>query len=283
MTPPGTLYVVATPIGNLEDITLRALRILRECAVIATEDTRTARKLLERHGIATPCVSCHEHSGGKRLEEILGHLRGGRSVAVVSEAGTPGISDPGEPLVRAAAAAGIPVVPVPGAVAFVTALSASGLPTERIAFEGFLPSRAAERRARLDLLVREGRTLAFYESPHRLAGMLADLAAALGPDRPACVARELTKIHEEFDRGTLGELAARWGTRDPRGEFTVLVAGAVESADPAPEADLLDALRRSLARGLSPSESAREVARALGARRARAYELALTLARQPRD
>lgn len=272
----GTLFVVATPIGNLDDVTLRALAVLRDAAVIAAEDTRTAKKLLDRHGIATPCVSFHEHSGPARVAELVKRLESGDSVALVSEAGTPGLSDPGEGLVAAAAAAGVAVVPIPGPAAFVVALSASGLPMKRVAFEGFLPSKPAERRARLASLARESRTLAFYEAPHRIAESLADMCDALGASRKACVARELTKIHEEFDRATLGELAERWAKKEPRGEFTVLVEGAAEDAAPGAE-DVESALRAALAAGKSVSTAAKEVAAALGHPRRAVYELALRL------
>ncbi|MCC6739032.1 MAG: 16S rRNA (cytidine(1402)-2'-O)-methyltransferase [Planctomycetia bacterium] len=273
----GTLFVVATPIGNLEDVTLRALEVLRGAAVIAAEDTRTAKKLLDRHGIATPLVSFHEHSGPARIAELVKRLESGGSVAVVSEAGTPGLSDPGEGLIASAVAAGIAVVPVPGPAAFVAALSASGLPMKRVAFEGFLPAKPGERRKQLAALAREPRTLAFYEAPHRIAESLADMRDAFGPDRRACVARELTKVHEEFDRAPLGELAARWAAKEPRGEFTVLVEGAPAPAEPQPE-DAEAALRAALAAGKSVSAAAKEVAAALGQPRSVVYALALRLA-----
>ncbi|MCE9584872.1 MAG: 16S rRNA (cytidine(1402)-2'-O)-methyltransferase [Planctomycetes bacterium] len=272
----GTLFVVATPIGNLEDITLRALETLRTCAVVAAEDTRTAKKLFDRHGIATPCLSFHGHSGLNRVAELVKRLESGDNVGLISDAGTPGISDPGEALVAGAAAAGITVVPIPGPAAFVAALSASGLPMARVAFEGFLAAKPAERRKQLAQLVRETRTLAFYEAPHRIAESLADLRDALGADRRACVAREITKIHEEFERATLGELAARWEKREPRGEFTVIVAGAPE-VDETASVDVESAVRAALDAGKSVSAAAKEVAAALGRPRNEVYALALRL------
>ncbi|MEK7466190.1 MAG: 16S rRNA (cytidine(1402)-2'-O)-methyltransferase [Planctomycetota bacterium] len=272
----GTLFVVATPIGNLEDITLRAIDALKTCEVIAAEDTRTAKKLLDRHGIATPLVSFHEHSGPGKVADLVKQLEAGKSIAVISEAGTPGISDPGEGLIHAAAASGITVVPIPGAAAFVVALSAAGLPMERVAFEGFLPAKPADRRKRLASLVRESRTMAFYEAPHRIAESLADMRDAFGASRRACVARELTKIHEEFERATLGELAERWEKREPRGEFTVLVEGTTETEEAKAE-DVETALRAALAAGKSVSAAAKEVAAALGRPRNVVYALALRL------
>jgi 16S rRNA (cytidine1402-2'-O)-methyltransferase len=275
--PPGTLYIVATPIGNLDDVTLRALRVLKEAAVVACEDTRTTKKLLDRHGIATPRLSFHEHSAPARVEELVARLTRGDSVALVSEAGTPGLSDPGAPLLRAAIAANVPVVPVPGPAAFVAALSASGLPMARVAFEGFLPAKPGERRSRLAALVKETRTLAFYEAPHRIRETLVDLSAILGAARRACVAREVTKAHEEFDRGSLGDLAVRWASREPKGEFTVLVEGAPEGPREVSDMDVLEALREALNRGLSVSAATKEVTEALGAPRNRVYALALSL------
>jgi 16S rRNA (cytidine1402-2'-O)-methyltransferase len=272
----GTLFVVATPIGNLDDITLRAIEVLKTSALIAAEDTRTAKKLADRHGIATPLVSFHEHSGPGKVADLVKQLEAGKSIALISEAGTPGISDPGEGLIHAAAAAGITVVPLPGAAAFVVALSAAGLPMQRVAFEGFLPAKPADRRKRLALLARETRTLAFYEAPHRIAESLADMREAFGDSRKACVARELTKIHEEFERATLGELAERWSKREPRGEFTVLVEGAVET-DESNADDVESALRAALAAGKSVSAAAKEVAAALGRPRNTVYALALRI------
>lgn len=272
----GTLWIVATPIGNLEDLTARALRVLGEVALIAAEDTRTAKKILDRHSLSTACVSLHEHSSPARIQELVERLRRGDSVAVVSEAGTPGLSDPGAALLTAAIAAGIRISPLPGPAAFVAALCASGLPMDRVAFEGFLPAKPKARRDALAGLAREPRTLAFYEAPHRIAEALEDMREAFGASRRACVAREMTKIHEEFERATLGELAERWASREPRGEFTILVEGAPAEAAVS-GTDVESAVRAAMSRGASVSEAAREVATALGCPRKLAYELALRL------
>jgi 16S rRNA (cytidine1402-2'-O)-methyltransferase len=220
--PPGTLFVVATPIGNLEDITLRALRVLREVGLIAAEDTRRTRTLLARHGIATPTVSYFEHNKLRRGPELVGRLQAGTSVALVTDAGTPGISDPGFHLVRLAREAGIPVVPVPGPSAVVAALSASGVPGDRFVFEGFLPARPGRRLARLRALQALGRPVVLYESPHRLAATLEAVEAVFG-DAEVVVARELTKQFEEFRRGTAAELRAALPAAGLRGEVTVIV------------------------------------------------------------
>lgn len=225
MAQSGTLYVCATPIGNLEDITLRALRILREVSVIAAEDTRHTRKLLRHFDISTPLLSMHEHNEAARVTELLARLQDGQSVALVSDAGMPTISDPGGHLIEAAVHAGLDVVVVPGPTAFVTALVGSGLPTDRFAFEGFLPRQARARRDRLQTLASDPRTLVFYEAPHRLRRVLRDMYASLG-DRPACVARELTKVFEQWHRGPLSELVEYWDDQTPRGEFVIVVAGA---------------------------------------------------------
>jgi len=227
----GCLYLVATPIGNLEDITLRALRVLKEADVIACEDTRQTQKLLNHYDIAKRLVSYHEHNEMTRAAELVIELEQGAHVALVSDAGTPGISDPGHRLVTLCQRHEIPVVPVPGPSALVAALVASGLPTDEFVFVGFLPARAGERRRALGRLAGERRTIAFYEAPHRLAEMLRDAAEILGA-RPAVVAREVTKVHEEFVRGTLAELAERFGAKPPKGEITLLV-GPGEAAAPA--------------------------------------------------
>ena len=202
---PGLLYIVATPIGNLEDMTFRAVRILKEVALIACEDTRHTRRLLDHYGIKTPAVSYHEHNETVRTEELIANLRDGNSIALVSDAGTPLISDPGYRIVAAAVAEGIQVVPVPGASAIITALSASGLATDAFRFCGFLPAKASQRRKTIEALAGETVTLVFYEAPHRIVETVADLRLVLG-NRPAVLARELTKLHEEFLRGDLASL-----------------------------------------------------------------------------
>lgn len=224
----GRLYVVATPIGNLGDLSPRAREVLAACALVAAEDTRHTGALLKYCGITTPLMSLHDHNERQRAGGIVQRLVDGASIALVSDAGTPAISDPGFDVVRAAAAAGIEVVAVPGACAAVAALSVAALPTDRFCFEGFVPARAGARRARLEALQAEPRTLVFYESPHRVADMLEDCAAAFGAGRAATVAREITKLHETVYRGSLGDLAAlaRAGGDFARGEIVVVVAGA---------------------------------------------------------
>lgn len=226
----GTLYIVATPIGNLEDVTLRALRILKEVDLIAAEDTRHTQTLLRHYDIRTALVSYHEHNEKSKAQQLVGDLLTGKNIALVSDAGTPAISDPGYRLVVAAVAANVSVVPIAGAAAFVLALSASGLPTDRFAFEGFLPAKSRERRAALQTLRDEARTLLFYEAPHRLADSLRDLQEVLG-DREIVVARELTKLHEEFQRGRVSEVLAALGGQAIRGEITLVVRGASEQGD----------------------------------------------------
>lgn len=221
----GTLYIVPTPLGNLEDITLRALRVLREVSLIATEDTRTTGKLLKHFEISCPLTSYFEYSQPGRLEQILAVLETG-DVALVSEAGTPLLSDPGYRLVQAAIAHGFTVTPLPGPSAITVALSASGLPTDRFLFAGFLPRKAGERRQTLIKLAGVQATLIFFEAPHRAQASLAAMAEVLGSERPVAVCRELTKLHEEFWRGTLAEAAQEWQQREPRGEFTLVVGGA---------------------------------------------------------
>jgi 16S rRNA (cytidine1402-2'-O)-methyltransferase len=218
------LYVVATPIGNLEDISLRALRILREVRLIAAEDTRKTKRLLNAYRIKTPMTSYHEHNEKIKLDYILNHLKEG-DVALVSEAGMPGVSDPGYELIRAATQAGIPVVPVPGPSAVITALVVSGLPTDRFLYLGFLPRRAGARRQALKSVAQETGTLVILEAPHRLQPTLNDLQLLLG-DRQLAVCRELTKLHEEVFRGTIGQAIARF--TEPRGEFTLVVEGKKE-------------------------------------------------------
>ena len=226
-SPTGCLYLVATPIGNLEDITLRALRVLKEADLIACEDTRQTQKLLQHYGIHKELVSYHAHNELTRAPELVIQLEEGAQVALVSDAGTPVVSDPGHRLVVLCLRHHIPVVPIPGPSAFVAALAASGMPTEEFLFVGFLPSRVGARRKKLDALKSEPRALVLYEAPHRLAETLSDAADILG-SRHAVVAREVTKIHEEFLRGTLAELRDAARKRAPRGEITLLIAPAVE-------------------------------------------------------
>ncbi len=219
----GTLYVVATPIGNLEDITFRALRILREAGVIACEDTRHTAKLLQHYGIEKPTISYHEHNEAARAEELVARLEEGVNVAQVSDAGMPGISDPGYRVVRLAIERGISVVPVPGPAAAITALAASGLPTDSFQFLGFLPARSGERRSLLESLREAQLTTIVYEAPHRIAETMKDLVAVLGAERPVVLARELTKVHEEFVRGSAAEVLASLQQREAKGEITLLI------------------------------------------------------------
>jgi 16S rRNA (cytidine1402-2'-O)-methyltransferase len=275
----GVLYVVATPIGNMGDISARAREILAGVSAVAAEDTRHSALLLRELGLERPLVSLHEHNERARAVELVGRLRAGESIALVSDAGTPLISDPGYPLLQAALEAGITVSPVPGPSAAIAALSASGLPSDRFCFEGFLPARAVARRRRLAELAADARTLVIYEAPHRIAACLADLAAACGPARRACVARELTKHFETFYRGSLGELAERAKTDEnmARGESVVLVEGAAEQAGDSPR---LDETLLILMGFLPPSAAAAAAAKLTGTRRNDAYERALRLARK---
>ncbi len=226
----GALYVVATPIGNLEDITLRALRTLKECDLIACEDTRTTLKLLSRYDIHRPVTSYHQHSGGKKAGDLLAEIGRGKNVALVSEAGMPGISDPGHELIAACIAAGIQVIPIPGACALITLLPVSGLNTSAFVFQGFPPRKPGERARFFEGLRQETRTLLFYESPNRVRATLEAMLDAWG-DRPVALGRELTKLHEEVWRGGLGEAVAEFTERRPRGEFVIAVAGAAQQAE----------------------------------------------------
>ena len=284
VSAPGTLFVVATPIGNRADLTDRARETLAGVDLIAAEDTRHTGQLLVLLGIRTPLLALHEHNEAARAEELTTRLQHGARIALVSDAGTPLLSDPGFRLVAAAAAAGISVVPVPGACAAIAALSVAGLPTDRFVFEGFLPARAGARRTRLAALAAEPRTLVFYEAPHRIGETLADLAVACGATRRAVLARELTKLHETVYRGSLGELAGRAAT-DPnlaRGEAVLVVAGAVEQAEqPAVNVDRLDRLLAGLLAGLPLSQAVDLAAEVCGERRNRVYERALALKRAP--
>ncbi len=268
----GTLYVVGTPIGNLEDITLRALRVLREVSLIAAEDTRRARTLLQHFEIKTPLTSYFEHSGAGKRDFVLAALNAG-DVALISEAGMPGLSDPGYDLIREAIERGISVTTVPGPSALVSALVLSGLPTDSFGFVGFLPRRAAERRRALREVAGEERTLVFYEAPHRLLSSLEDMMGALG-DRRAALARELTKLHEEVFRGNLSEARVHFAETGPRGEFTIVVAGAARAERPAlSEEEVLALARRLVAAGASAKDAAAEAARQSGWARRAVYEL----------
>lgn len=274
----GVLYVVATPIGHLGDLSARALAVLKDVDLIAAEDTRHTRALLTHFGIRTALVSMHEHNEDRQIAGLLERLRGGAAVALVSDAGTPLISDPGYGLIHAAVAAGLPLSPVPGPCAAIAALSVSGLPTDRFVFEGFLPARSAARRAHLQGLARELRSMVFYESPRRMIDALSDCADVLGAERAACVGRELTKRFETFYRGTLGELRKAIGAQSEplRGECVLIVAGAATEPElgDAVEADriLID-----LSGQLPASQVARLMDRWFGGGRAHWYDRAITL------
>ncbi|MHB0817407.1 16S rRNA (cytidine(1402)-2'-O)-methyltransferase [Stutzerimonas stutzeri] len=273
----GVLYVVATPIGNLEDISARALRVLREVVLIAAEDTRHSARLLQHFGIATPLAACHEHNERDEGGRFIGRLLAGEDVALVSDAGTPLISDPGYHLVRQARAAGVRVVPVPGACALVAALSAAGLPSDRFIFEGFLPARQAARRARLEHLREEPRTLIFYEAPHRILECLQDLETVFGEDRPAVLGRELTKTFETLKGLPLAQLRA-WVEADSnqqRGECVLVVGGwQAPEGDDAVDADARRVLQLLLAE-LPLKRAAAVAAEITGVRKNLLYQLAL--------
>lgn len=276
--------MVATPIGNLGDLSPRAREVLASVSLIAAEDTRHSSQLLQSFGIATPLTSMHEHNESQKSAALLDRVARGESIAIVSDAGTPLISDPGFALIAAARERDIPVVAVPGPCAAIAAISVAGLPTDRFAFEGFLAPKSSARRTHLESLVAETRTLVFYEAPHRLTEVLRDMAAVLGSERRASVSRELTKRFEKTYRGSLAELAAL-AERDEnmsRGEIVIVVAGAPEQAH---EAVALDAqqLVRALLDELSPAQAAKIAARLTGTKRSELYELAVRLSQVNRS
>jgi 16S rRNA (cytidine1402-2'-O)-methyltransferase len=277
--PPG-LYIVATPIGNLGDITLRALAALAGADVIACEDTRVSHKLLDRYGIATALTPYHDHNAAEARPKIIARLEAGGSVALVSDAGTPLVSDPGFKLVRAVQEAGFPVTTLPGASATLAALAVAGLPTDRFFFEGFLPPKEAGRRARIAELSRIPATLVLFESGPRLAAALADLSEGLGP-RDAAICRELTKLHEEVRRGDLATLAQGYAGLEPKGEIVIVIAPPPEDAQPQP-AELDHLLRQALAR-VSVKEAVAEVAGVTGLSRRDIYQRALALSKDADD
>jgi 16S rRNA (cytidine1402-2'-O)-methyltransferase len=275
---PG-LHIVATPIGNLKDISFRALATLAAADAVLAEDTRTSKTLLAHYGIATPLYPYHEHNAEQMRPKILGKLREGGRLALISDAGTPLVSDPGYKLVADVVADGLPVTGIPGPSAVLAALVLAGLPTDRFFFEGFLPPRAAARRGRLTELAAIPGTLVFFESPRRLAEMLADAAAVLGP-RPAAVARELTKFYENVRRGPLAELAAHYEAEEPRGEIVVIIgppgAGALVPAE-----DVVDERLRTALQNVSLKEAVAQVAAQTGQPRRAIYARALELTREP--
>jgi 16S rRNA (cytidine1402-2'-O)-methyltransferase len=270
----GTLYVVATPLGNLQDLTLRAADVLRRVDVVAAEDTRHTRPLLSHLGAAPQMLSFHAHSDERRIAGLLEILQAGRSVALVSDAGTPAISDPGFELVAAARAAGIEVIPIPGPSAVATALSAAGLPADRYVFLGFLPRKGTERARLLARAAAEEWSVVLFEAPSRVRALLDDLAEAAGPGRRVTVARELTKLHEEIVSGTLADIAGYYTGSEPRGEFTVVLEGTGQpAAAPDRSAEAEELARRLLAEGHTRREVAQQLAAELGLARNAAYRL----------
>jgi 16S rRNA (cytidine1402-2'-O)-methyltransferase len=268
---PG-LYLVATPIGNLEDITLRALRVLRSADRIACEDTRQTQKLLNHFGIATPTVSYHMHNEGSRAEELLSQLKQGARIAVVSDAGTPGIADPGHEIAQAAIAAGIDVFPIPGANAAISALIASGLPTENFTFHGFLPAKEGQRRTALEALPRDLAVHVFYEAPHRILDTLADIETAFGAAQPVVIARELTKLHEEFLRGTAGEARTQLASRPVvRGEIVLLFSPHTNAAVSPTRTIAAEVATLIEQEGISEKDALKRVARERGIGKSEAY------------
>jgi 16S rRNA (cytidine1402-2'-O)-methyltransferase len=279
----GRLEVVATPIGNLGDLTPRARAALEGADLIAAEDTRRTRTLLAAIGISGKLVSLHEHNEEQRIASLLSELKAGKIVALVSDAGTPLLSDPGYALVRAAASAGIDIRAIPGVSAVTAALSIAGLPTDRFVFEGFLPARASERRLALARLATETRTLVFFEAPHRIVAVLTDLAQVFGPERRAVVARELTKLHEAVYRGTLEELTAV-AAKEPnlaRGEITLLIEGAASLEEQGADQALLVRALKALLAELPPARAAALAAQITGVKRSEAYALAQRLRSGP--
>jgi 16S rRNA (cytidine1402-2'-O)-methyltransferase len=274
---PGTLYIVGTPIGNLEDITYRAVRVLQNVDLIAAEDTRHTGKLLHHFQVKAPQISYHDHNRHSRHPEILEHLTAGKAIALVTDAGMPGISDPGYELVIACIEANIPVVPIPGVSAVTTAVSASGLPSDRFIFEGFLPVKGQERISRLDSLASEARTIIIYESPHRLQQTIKDLTKVLGIERKIVLARELTKLYEEFWRGTLEEAATQLKNKEPQGEYTLLVAGTPTALPYLSAIEIESELKAIMLQKVSRSQASRQLAKVTAHSRQELYQIALTI------
>ncbi|MEC4803250.1 MAG: 16S rRNA (cytidine(1402)-2'-O)-methyltransferase [Jaaginema sp. PMC 1079.18] len=276
MVNPKTLYLVGTPLGNLEDMTFRAIRVLKEVDMIAAEDTRHTGKLLQHFQIETPQISYYEHNAGKRTPELIQKLEKGSAIALVTDAGMPAISDPGYELVKACATANITIVPIPGATAAMTALAASGIESDRFIFEGFLPTKNKERQARLQQIQRETRSLIFYEAPHRILRTLTDFAEVLGEDRAIVLGRELTKMHEEFWRGTIGDALIYYQENLPKGEFTIVAAGgSIEAKMTLTEDQLKLELKKLMAEGMSRSQASRHLAQVTAIPRRQLYQLAL--------
>jgi len=269
---PGTLYVVATPIGNLEDISYRAVRVLKEADLIACEDTRHTAKLLHHYGIDKPTVSYHEHNEAARAEELVAKLTAGLNVAQVSDAGMPGISDPGYRVIKLAIERGVPVVPIPGASALVAALAASGLPTDSFQFLGFLPARSGERRTLLESVRDAQQTTVVYEAPHRIAETMKDIVELLGAERPVVLARELTKVHEEFIRGSAAEVLQRFQQHELKGEMTLLIGKNERAAVSAARKDIASRVEEIMREGSVDENTAlKVVAKERGISKSEAY------------
>ncbi len=271
----GILYLVATPIGNLEDITLRALKILQDVDHVAAEDTRHSGQLLKHFQIESHLISYHAHNSAQRIPYLIELLQSGQSIALITDAGTPSISDPGCQLVQACHQSGLSVVPVPGPTAAITALIASGLPTDRFVFEGFLPTQTRERQARLVQLKTEPRTVILYEAPHRLSRTLADLAQVMEPDRQIVLARELTKRYEELWYGSLADAQVYVQHQSPKGEFTLVLAGYIPNPVELSDAEIVSHMQQLLNQGYSRSQASRELAQTSGRDRREIYQLSL--------
>ncbi|MEN9566407.1 MAG: hypothetical protein RLZZ69_1603 [Cyanobacteriota bacterium] len=272
----GKLYLVGTPIGNLEDMTLRGIRILQEVDLIAAEDTRRTGKLLQHLSISTPQISYNEHNHQTRIQELINRLQQGANLALVTDAGMPSISDPGVELVQAAIAHQITVIPIPGPTAVISALAASGLPTDRFVFEGFLPLKESDRSFRLELFRNETKTIVLYEAPHRILKTLQDLQTVMGERREIVLGRELTKIHEEFWRGSLGQAIALYtNERQPKGEYTLVIKGAAETSLITSKTELKQELQQLLAQGMTRSQASRQLAKLTSLSRREIYNLDL--------
>jgi 16S rRNA (cytidine1402-2'-O)-methyltransferase len=272
----GKLYLVGTPIGNLEDMTLRGIRILQEVDLIAAEDTRRTGKLLQHLSISTPQISYNEHNHQTRIQELINRLQQGANLALVTDAGMPSISDPGVELVQAAIAHQITVIPIPGPTAVISALAASGLPTDRFVFEGFLPLKESDRSFRLELFRNETKTIVLYEAPHRILKTLQDLQTVMGERREIVLGRELTKIHEEFWRGSLGQAIALYtNERQPKGEYTLVIKGAAETSLITSKTELKQELQQLLAQGMTRSQASRQLAKLTTLSRREIYNLDL--------
>ena len=273
----GTLYIVGTPIGNLEDTTFRAIKTLQEVDLIAAEDTRHTSKLLQHFQILTPQLSYHQHNEQSRIPELIEKLNQGKAIALVTDAGMPAISDPGYELVKVCVEANISVVPIPGVTASITALCASGLPTNKFIFIGFLPTKIKLREEQLEKLSNSLETIVLYESPYRLLQTLEDLAKILGGNRKIVLARELTKLHEEFWRGTVGQAIIHYQNNQPKGEFTLVIAGAEPELPVLSEDTIKQELQELFAQGISRSQASRQLSQKINLSRRKIYQIALKI------